>query len=102
MNSGNGPKIDDMIREDLEQGKHSARKPPKLIIQQKYKNFKINYENYNKFVEISSLSKENLSSPKYGRPLQPKLLDTRTTNISSSMMTVTIDLVETSSLSKKC
>ena len=69
MNSGNGPKIDDMIREDLEQGKHSARKPPKLIIQQKYKNFKINYENYNKFVEISSLSKENLSSPKYGRPL---------------------------------
>ena len=32
-----------------EQGKHSVRKPPKLIIQQMYKNFRINYENYNKF-----------------------------------------------------
>ena len=53
-------------------------------------------KNDQQFCWNSIITKCNLPSPNYGRPLHPKLPPTRMTHIPSSMIKMTIDFVETS------
>ena len=60
---------------------------------------KHNDQNDNRFCWNSIITQCNLPLSNYGRPLHPKLPPTRMTHIPSTMIKMTTDIVETSSLS---